>query len=140
MWWIYPPEFQTRCLDNLECVNTMGPMIADAPGQCKEPCLRGENRNQYGECVQSLTPQIRIPDNCATWHDGCNTCQVRDGRAEICTLMYCFRQDTPYCMSYHINSNSLSVGDVCYRFVKMDHKKMLIEEVIVQCIQFVNHY
>ena len=110
-----PPEYQTRCLDNLECVNTMGPMIADAPGQCKEPCLRGENRNQYGECV-SLNTQIRIPDNCATWHDGCNTCQVRDGRAEICTLMYCFRQDTPYCMSYHINSNSLSLGDVCYRF------------------------
>ena len=110
-----PPEYQTRCLDNLECVNTMGPMIADAPGQCKEPCLRGESRNQYGECV-SLNTQIRIPDNCATWHDGCNTCQVRDGRAEICTLMYCFRQDTPYCMSYHINSNSLSLGDVCYRF------------------------
>tara|TARA_Y100000389_G_scaffold64682_1_gene60757 strand:+ start:8818 stop:9822 length:1005 start_codon:yes stop_codon:yes gene_type:complete len=108
------PEFQTRCLDHLECVNTMGPMIADAPGQCKEPCLSDENRNQYGECV-SLTP-IRIPDNCATWYDGCNTCQVRDGRAEICTMMYCFRQDTPYCMSYHINTNSLEVDDVCYRF------------------------
>lgn len=108
------PEFQTRCMDNLECVNTMGPMIADAPGQCKAPCLSDESRNQYGECV-SLTP-TRIPNNCATWHDGCNTCQVRDGRAEICTMMYCFRQDTPYCMSYHINTNSLSVGDVCYRF------------------------
>ena len=108
------PEFQTRCLDNLECVNTMGSMIADAPGQCKEPCLRGENRNQYGECV-SLTP-IQIPDNCATWHDGCNTCQVIDGIAEICTMMYCFRKDTPYCMSYHINTNSLEIGDICYRF------------------------
>ena len=31
-------------------------------------------------------------------------------------MMYCFRQDTPYCMSYHINTNSLEVDDVCYRF------------------------
>lgn len=109
-----PPEFQTRCLDNLECVNTMGPMIADAPGQCKEPCPNNSRRDQYGNC--QVANEISIPDNCATWHDGCNTCQVRDGRAEICTLMYCFRNDEPYCMSYHIQSNSLNVGDVCYRF------------------------
>ena len=107
-----PPEFQTRCLDHLECVNTMGPMIADAPGQCREPCQTNTRRNQYGDCISLPT----IPENCATWHDGCNSCQVRDGVADICTMMYCFRQDTPYCMSYHINSNSLSIGDICYRF------------------------
>ena len=107
-----PPEFQTRCLDNLECVNTMGPMIADAPGQCKEPCPNNSRRDQYGNCL--ITHEI--PDNCATWHDGCNTCQVRDGRAEICKLMYCFTQDEPYCMSYHIQSQSLNIDDVCYRF------------------------
>ena len=111
------PEFQTRCLDNLECVNTMGPMIADAPGQCKEPCPQGSNRDEYGNCI--INPGI--PDNCATYFDGCNTCQVRDGRAEICTLMYCFRQATPYCMSYHIQSNSLQIGII--DFVKIIHKK-----------------
>ena len=89
-------------------------------------------RDQYGNC--QVANEISIPDNCATWYDGCNTCQVRDGRAEICTLMYCFRNNEPYCMSYHIQSNSLNVGDVCYRFVKMDHKILLIEEVIVQKI------
>ena len=107
-----PPEFQSRCLDNLECVNTMGPMIADAPGQCKEPCPSHSNRDEYGNCVISSS----IPDNCATYFDGCNTCQVRDGRAELCTLMYCFTQNTPYCMNYHVQSNSLQIGDICYRF------------------------
>ena len=107
------PEFQTRCLDNLECVNTMGPMIADAPGQCKEPCLREEIRDENGNCVLN---NIRIPDNCLTWHDGCNTCQVRNGRADICTLMYCFQRTTPHCLTYSIQRNTLEIGDVCYRF------------------------
>ena len=40
-----PPEYQTRCLDNLECVNTRGPMIADAPGQCKKPCTDNKIRD-----------------------------------------------------------------------------------------------
>lgn len=66
------------------------------------------------DCTDQNTPTI--PDNCATWNDGCNTCQVRDGRAEICTLMYCFRQAEPHCMSYHIKSNSLGLNDICYRF------------------------
>ena len=66
------------------------------------------------DCSVQNTPTI--PDNCATWNDGCNTCQVRNGHADICTLMYCFRQAEPYCMSYHIQSNSLGIGDICYRF------------------------
>ena len=66
------------------------------------------------DCTDQNNPTI--PDNCATWNDGCNTCQVRNGRAEICTLMYCFRQAEPYCMSYHIQSNSLGMNDICYRF------------------------
>lgn len=108
------PGYENRCMDGLECVQTMGPMIADAPGQCREPCNTDESRDDYGNCIVLNTPTI--PDNCATWNDGCNTCQVRDGRAEICTLMYCFRQAEPYCMSYHIKSNSLGLNDICYRF------------------------
>ena len=57
-----PPEYQTRCLDNLECVNTMVPMIPDAPGQCREPCPTNTRRNQYGNCI----PLPTIPENCAT--------------------------------------------------------------------------
>ena len=107
-----PPEFQTRCLDNLECVNTMGPMIADAPGQCKVRC---NQRDENGECL--VTPSI--PDNCATWFDGCNTCQVTKGVADICTLMFCFTQNPAYCMNYHINR--LEIGDVCNRFCEDGH-------------------
>ena len=108
------PGYENRCMDGLECVQTMGPMIADAPGQCREPCNTNERRDDYGNCIFQNNPTI--PENCATWNDGCNTCQVRDGRAEICTLMYCFRQSEPYCMNYHIQKNSLNIGDVCYRF------------------------
>ena len=107
------PSMENRCLDELECVNTMGPMIADAPGKCKERCNSNENRDEYGNCIPQ---QTIIPSNCATYYDGCNTCQVRNGEAEICTLMYCFTTNTPYCMSYHIQYKSLQVGDICYRF------------------------
>ena len=113
------PEFQTRCLDGLECVNTMGPMIADAPGQCKEPCNYNEIRNEYGICV---IQESRIPENCATFYDGCNTCQVRDGIAEICTMMYCFTNNPTRCLTYYRDNtqnnkpNNLLVGDICYRF------------------------
>jgi len=65
------------------------------------------------DCTDNV---VSIPSNCATWMDGCNTCQVRNGRAEICTMMYCFTQTTPHCLNYHIDDNSLNVGDVCYRF------------------------
>jgi len=107
-----PPQYQTRCMDGLECVQTMGPMIADAPGQCREPCNGGEQRNQYGDCIVQNIPTI--PNNCVTWNDGCNTCQVRNGRADICTLMYCFRQAEPYCM--HFSTDELRIGEICYRF------------------------
>ena len=105
-----PPELQSRCLDNLECVNTRGPMIADASGECRELCIQGERRDDTGNCIE--TPGI--PDNCVTWNDGCNTCQVSRGRADICTLMYCFRQAEPYCM--HFSTDPLREGEICYRF------------------------
>ena len=108
------PEFQTRCLDSLDCVNTMGPMIADAPGQCRERCHPGENRDDYGNCI--VTEQVSIPSNCATWFDGCNTCQVVNGKPKICTLMYCFREIKPYCMNFNIVTDSIQSGEVCYRF------------------------
>ena len=109
------PEFQTRCLDGLECVNTMGPMIADAPGQCKEPCNHNEIRNDNGVCI---IQESRIPENCATWYDGCNTCQVRNGVAEICTMMYCFTNNPTRCITYYRDNtpNNLLLGDKCYRF------------------------
>ena len=87
--------WETKC--NSQIVTEPGPVIDPRP-------------------VDPVPIDNTIPSNCATWMDGCNTCQVRNGRAEICTMMYCFRQATPHCLNYHINDNSLNVGDVCYRF------------------------
>jgi hypothetical protein len=46
------PANQMRCSPNLECANTMGPMIADAPGNCMRPCKSGHTRDSYGNCNQ----------------------------------------------------------------------------------------
>ena len=44
---------QNVCHPSLECVNTLGPMIADAPGTCQSPCENGERRDQYGNCIDN---------------------------------------------------------------------------------------
>tara|TARA_A100001015_G_C14956218_1_gene698898 strand:+ start:813 stop:1199 length:387 start_codon:yes stop_codon:yes gene_type:complete len=62
--------------------------------ELEKPCSENQVRADNGDCISN------IPSNCATWFDGCNTCQVRDGRADMCTMMYCFTQNTPYCMNY----------------------------------------
>ena len=69
-------------------------------------------------------PVIKIPDNCATWYDGCNTCQVSDGKAEICTLMYCFTQNKPKCMNF-LKDNTLNINDICYRFCEDNSEKFI---------------
>ena len=46
-----------------------------------------------------------IPQSCATWYDGCNTCMVSQGKIRGCTRMMCFRKSEPYCRGYS-NSNS----------------------------------
>jgi hypothetical protein len=35
--------------------------------------------------------------DCLTWNDGCNHCEVRDGKLSLCTEMYCFTMGTPQC-------------------------------------------
>ena len=101
---------QLRC-PTYNCMSTKHCQFStDCPDN--QVCIR-DSENLIYKCVE---PVNLIPDNCLTWHDGCNTCQVRDGRAEICTLMYCFQRTTPHCLSYSIQSDSLEIGDVCYRF------------------------
>ena len=131
------------CEDGLECVNTLGPMVADAPGTCMPICTT--IRDQWGNCVDEgcnswydgcNTCDINnnnlencsenmcvdkgvpgckdIPNNCAVWYDGCNTCQVNNGVLGLCTLMYCFTENEAYCKSF--TNNPLNIGDVCYRF------------------------
>ena len=70
--------------------------------------------------ASGLTPKhlkhnnLVIPLNCATWNDGCNTCQVnQDGTFGACTLMYCFTQNTPSCTSYYRTENSCQSNSDC---------------------------
>ena len=104
-----PYGMANTCEDGLECVNTMGPMVADAPGTCQQPC--NGVRDSNGRCSEN-TPEI--PWNCASWNDGCNTCQVENGVIGACTLMMCFTNNEPHCSSYY--SGELRLNDLCYRF------------------------
>jgi len=51
------------------------------------------------EPPRAVEPNI-IPMNCVSWHDGCNTCQVRNGQIGGCTMMMCFTLDHPHCLSF----------------------------------------
>jgi len=86
-------------------------------------------------------PDIKIPDNCATWFDGCNTCQVNDGKAEICTLMYCFTQNKPKCMNF-LKDKKLNINDICYRFCEDNSEKSINKKDLCpdysQCISSFN--
>ena len=108
----------STCQDGLECVNTMGPMIADAPGTCQQPC--NGVRDAIGGCSEDIP---EIPWNCASWNDGCNTCQVENGVIGACTLMMCFTNNEPYCSSYY--SGELRVNDLCYRFCEDNSRSQI---------------
>tara|TARA_B100001094_G_scaffold330744_1_gene396755 strand:+ start:1256 stop:2362 length:1107 start_codon:yes stop_codon:yes gene_type:complete len=67
------------CDEGLECVYSMGPMIADAPGNCRQICPTV--RDSWGNCVE---------EGCSNWSDGCNTCTVNDNML-ACTEKACFQ-------------------------------------------------
>ena len=50
-----------------------------------------------------------IPDNCAIWFDGCNTCQISD-KGNLCTKMMCMNQQPSECKRYYI-PEELSADD-----------------------------
>jgi hypothetical protein len=74
--------------------------------------LEGQNTNHWKqeqiqfqiEPPEPVEPDI-IPLNCVSWHDGCNTCQVRNGQIGGCTMMMCFREDNPHCLSFNMPSD-----------------------------------
>ena len=83
----------------------------------------------------------KMPDNCATWFDGCNTCQVEDGKSKICTLMYCHTKNEPYCMNFN-KKNNLKIGDICYRFCEDNSKESINKKYLcpdnTKCISSFN--
>jgi hypothetical protein len=80
-----PPNMQSRCAPELECVNTMA-MMMDAPGTCGPACPSDSpGRDQWGNCIEA---------GCQTWFDGCNTC-TDSGMS--CTEMWCDSRGTAEC-------------------------------------------
>ena len=97
----------TVCTEPFECVATMGPLVADAPGTCVAPCATA--RDAYGNCIDP---------GCVVWHDGCNTCHVgADGGALACTEMMCYdvRYGAGHCVD-DTESSPAGKGEVCHRF------------------------
>jgi len=84
----------TRCsqvMCDLYCKNGM---VLDSTGCPTCHCL--ELKRPYDPLTNN------IPDNCASWNDGCNTCMVdKDGTIGGCTRMMCFTKNTPKCISYY---------------------------------------
>lgn len=100
------PNMLNICSPSLECVNTMGQMIADAPGICKLFCPNNERRDEYGNC---------ITNGCQTWFDGCNSCQIgKNGIYIACSRMFCEIPQNAECRD-NIILNELNEGDICYR-------------------------
>ena len=70
------------CDDGYECVNTMGPMVADAPGTCQPIC--NTFRDYWGNCVDTT---------CEIWYDGCNTCNINKFSVTDCTENICYEKN-----------------------------------------------
>ena len=82
-----PYGMSHMCDDGLECVYTMGPFIADAPGSCKHLC--SGHRDSWGNCIE---------EGCSEWYDGCNTCEVGDQGVDNCSEQMCYTNDgNPHC-------------------------------------------
>ena len=52
-----------------------------------------------------VDPVSAIPEGCATWFDGCNTCQVVNGEANVCTMMMCIVEGNKECLTYYSDSH-----------------------------------
>jgi hypothetical protein len=91
------------CIDELECVYTMGPYIADAPGTCHKACPT--SRDQWGNCIDKF---------CSSWYDGCNTCSIDKNQISSCTEMMCYEStNNPSCLEYSIPDNCATWYDGC---------------------------
>jgi hypothetical protein len=65
------PTWESRCLDDYDCVTPMGMM--DGGGTCQEECRPGHARDEWGNCADT---------SCASWFDGCNVCTLNGDAGE----------------------------------------------------------
>ena len=70
-------------IDCNECPSPMPCPLPDMPELNLGDCRLNNNIDECGcqtSCPSYDCSQVVIPDNCATWYDGCNTCQVKNGK------------------------------------------------------------
>ena len=92
----YMPQGMARhCAEGLDCVNIMGPMIADAPGICQPLCQF--QRDSWGNCID---------EGCSKWFDGCNTCELSDNNILRCTEKMCRSNKDPHCIQFQGESGN----------------------------------
>ena len=53
-----------------------------------------------GRCLRTWEEACSYPTDCLGWYDGCNTCNLVDGKIGACTMMYCFTNNSPECMVF----------------------------------------
>ena len=58
-----------------------------------------------GPCARDAYDRC-IPSDCESYHDGCNTCSIQNGRLDACTEMYCERPKEPKCLDGDANGCS----------------------------------
>lgn len=84
--------------------------------QGRTNCEEHNNCNKYNRSWKqeginfNIEPPVNenhntIPQSCATWYDGCNTCQVNNGQIGACTRMMCFRNDPAYCTRFQTSGH-----------------------------------
>ena len=81
-----------ECAEGLDCINIMGPIIADSPGICRPKCEF--ERDSWGNCIDR---------GCNLWFDGCNTCRLIDNHIIRCTEKMCHSNKGPKCLNDNIH-------------------------------------
>jgi len=117
-----------NCIDNFpqkcssECSSIVNVLFNDCQGILDYTGL--SNNPEYLDFVNkcklhdknSLTNDI-IPENCAIWFDGCNTCQISD-EGNLCTRMMCMNQQPSECKRYYIpeelSADEHEIGRLCF--------------------------
>ena len=91
---------QTEICDNspMQLCRMMCPEVNCESNECA--MRQGSCCDYTCESTTNVLGSGNIPENCVTWFDGCNTCSVINGKVGACTLMMCFRQETPECRAY----------------------------------------
>ena len=87
-------------------INVQGKLHCDkmVHGSCMDTHVKTWQETQitfHLEKPQIANPDV-IPNNCLSWYDGCNTCQVREGVLRGCSRLMCFTEGNPHCLSFNL--------------------------------------